>query len=217
VVPLIAGVVWAVATPAPDVLVTGDGRHVAVRTARGVALLRDRTGDYVRDTLAANAGFDGEPLLLAEQADASCSRDLCGVDVVVAGETRRILATRSAYLVPAGALIAACRSADIVVSERRLPMRCSPRWLRLDKPTLAKSGGVAVTLATGKIVTVLDPADRHPWRVPPHTAVPAFSRSGGGYRKAYPGSGPAPGRNAEDRRRGWRDRGEPSRPRDGSI
>lgn len=215
--PLVAGIGWALATPAPDVLVTGDGRHVAVRTARGVALLRDRAGDYVRDTLAANAGFDGEPLLLAEQSDAACSRDLCAADVAAGGRRWRVLATRSAYLVPAAELIAACRTADIVVSERMLPKRCAPRWLRLDRSTLPKSGGVAVTLATGKTVTVLDPADRHPWRVPPQTAAPAFNRSGGGYPRAYPGYGPGRGRSAEDRRRGWRDRGGPSRLRDGSI
>ncbi len=216
-VPLIAGIAWALTTPAPDVLVTGDGRHVAVRTARGVALLRDRAGDYVRDTLAANAGFDGEPLLLAEQSDASCSRDLCASDVMARGRRWRVLATRSAYLVPAAELIAACGSADIVVSERALPKRCTPRWLRLDRSTLSKSGGVAVTLATGKTVTVLDPADRHPWRVPPQTAVAPFNRSGAGSPRAYPGYGPARGRSAGDRRRGWRDRGGPSHLRDGNI
>ncbi|MCZ2909660.1 hypothetical protein NYY60_19340, partial [Acinetobacter baumannii] len=53
--PLAAGAVWALLTPAPDVLVTGDGRHVAIRTAHGdLALLRDRTGDYTADMLAEN-------------------------------------------------------------------------------------------------------------------------------------------------------------------
>ncbi len=32
--PLVIGAGWALATPAPDLLVTGDGRHVAIRTAR---------------------------------------------------------------------------------------------------------------------------------------------------------------------------------------
>jgi competence protein ComEC len=164
---LALGVVWAVATPAPDLLVTGDGRHVAVRTAGGIALLRDRAGDYVRDTLSANAGLDGEPMLLAEQRDATCSRDLCATEVVANGRRWRVLATRSAYLVPAAELIRACRTADIVVSERMLPRRCVPRWLRLDRSTLSKSGGVAIGFAGGRVTTVLDPADRHPWRVRP--------------------------------------------------
>ena len=232
-VPLVIGIGWALLTPAPDLLVTGDGRHVAIRTAGGVALLRDRAGDYVRDTLAANAGLDGEPMLLAEQQDARCSRDLCAADVNAGGRRWRVLATRSAYLVPAGELIAACKAADIVISERRLPRGCSPRWLRLDKAALSKSGGVAITLATGRIVTVLDPADRHPWRVPPLTEADSPSKShwkvtpyrgrrplmdsGGGYRTAYPGSAPAAAGSAADRRHGWRDRGEPSHPPDGNI
>jgi competence protein ComEC len=167
VVPLLFGAIWALATPAPDLLVTGDGRHVAVRTAAGLALLRDRAGDYVRDTLAENGGLDGEPLLLAEQPDARCSRDLCLTEIVAGGRRWRIVATRSAYLVPAAALVAACRAADIVVSERTLPRGCSPRWLRLDRAMLRRTGGVAVTLATGRVTTVLQVGDRHPWRVAP--------------------------------------------------
>ncbi len=165
IAPLLFGASWALATPAPDLLVTGDGRHVAVRTAAGLALLRDRAGDYVRSTLAENGGLDGEPLLLADQPDARCSRDLCVTDIVSAGRRWRILATRSAYLVPTADLVAACRAADIVVSERGLPRTCSPRWLRLDRQTLQRTGGVAVTLGTGRVTTVLVPGDRHPWRV----------------------------------------------------
>jgi competence protein ComEC len=164
IAPLFVGASCAVGTPAPDLLVTGDGRHVAVRTAAGLALLRDRAGDYVRSTLAENGGVDGEPLLLADQPDARCSRDLCMTDIVAGGRRWRILATRSAYLVPAAELVAACRAADIVVSERGLPQGCSPRWLRLDRRTLQRTGGVAVTLATGRVTTVLQAGDRHPWR-----------------------------------------------------
>ncbi|MEG3165623.1 ComEC/Rec2 family competence protein [Sphingomonas sp. PB2P19] len=176
VLPVLFGASWALATPAPDLLVTGDGRHVAVRTAAGLALLRDRAGDYVRDTLAENGGLDGEPLLLADQPDARCSRDLCMTDIPAGGRRWRILATRSVYLVPSAELIAACRGADIVVSERALPRRCSPRWLRLDRGMLRRTGGVAVTLGTGRVTTVLEAGDRHPWRdVSP--AVPSVLRT----------------------------------------
>lgn len=163
--PLMFGASWALAMPAPDLLVTGDGRHVAVRTAAGLALLRDRAGEYVRTTLAENGGLVGEPLLLADQPDARCSRDLCLTDIVARGRRWRILATRSGYPVPTAALLAACGLADIVVSERGLPRGCRPRWLRLDRWTLRRTGGVAITLGTGRIVTVMAPGDRHPWRV----------------------------------------------------
>ena len=212
--PLAIGAAWALATPAPDLLVTGDGRHVAVRTPAGLALLRDRAGDYTRSTLAENAGFDGEPLLLSDQPGARCSRDMCITDLVEGRRAWRVLATRSGYPVPIDQLAGACRTADIVVSERTLPRTCTPRWLKLDRATLARTGGVAATLSTGRVTTVLRAGDRHPWRDPPTTAP---SRSGAGYPKASPGRGHGRGDSAADHRRGWRDRAESSHLRDGNT
>ncbi len=181
---LAVGAAWALATPPPDLLVTGDGRHVALRVDGGrVALLRDRAGDYARDMLAENGGSDDEPVLLSAQREAQCSRDLCRADVIRGGRRWRILATRSAYLVPAGELIAACRSADIVISERRLLRGCTPRWLRLDRATLARTGGVALTLASGRVVTVRQAGDRHPWVTAAALALDAGPSRKGGYRE----------------------------------
>ncbi len=164
VLPLMVGAGWSVMTAPPDLLVTGDGRHVALRTAAGnVALLRDRAGDYTRSMLAEASGVDGEPLLLSEQPDARCSRDLCIADRIAGGRRWRIMATRSPYRLSVGELIAACRDADIVISDRRLPRRCTPRWLRLDRPVLYRTGGVSVTLGSATVRTVFQPGDRHPW------------------------------------------------------
>lgn len=162
--PFIIGAGWSVMTPPPDLLVTGDGRHVAIRTDAGnVALLRDRAGDYTRSMLAEASGIDDEPLLLSDQPGARCSRDLCIADRVAGGRRWRILATRSPYRVSINALIDACRDADIVISDRRLPRRCTPRWLRLDRPVLYRTGGVSVTLGSGTVRTVFQLGDRHPW------------------------------------------------------
>ncbi|MDB5677565.1 ComEC/Rec2 family competence protein [Sphingomonas bacterium] len=164
IVPFAAGAVWALATPAPDLLVSGDGQHLAVRTpGGGIAMLRDKAGDYARDTMAENAGVDGEALLLSEQPFAQCSRDACLAVINSGGRGFRVLATRSLYQLPIEQLSAACRSADIVVSDRRLPRTCTPRWLKLDAPTLRKTGGVAIALSSGRIVTVRAPGDQHPW------------------------------------------------------
>jgi competence protein ComEC len=58
--PIAIGAALALATPAPDLLVTGDGKHLAVRIADGrMAILRDRAGDYIRDTLGETAGEEG--------------------------------------------------------------------------------------------------------------------------------------------------------------
>ena len=200
-VPLVAGAAWALLTPAPDLLVTGDGRHLAVRTASGgVALLRDRTGDYTADLMAESTGLNGEPSLLSDAPDASCNQDTCLITRVVDGRRWRILATRSTIPLSADVLANACAAADIVVSDRRLPRRCHPRWLRLDAWTLARTGGVAISLGTGNVRTVRHPGDRHPWVV---------SRSAATARRAAPARGPARGRSAAGHRRGWRDRAAP--------
>nr|WP_295665662.1 ComEC/Rec2 family competence protein [Sphingomonas sp.] len=210
VAPLLIGMVWAMTTPAPDLLVTGDGRHLAVRTASGgLAMLRDRAGDYTSDTLAENGGVDGVPQLLSEQPDARCSRDLCLIERTIDGRNWRILATRSVYLVPIQELIMACETADIVVSERWLPKACHPRWLRLDKNVLAKTGGVAITLSQQNVVTVLRPGDRHPWRIPipQNPQVQSnFKGSGEANRRVSPAREPAEERNVVDRKRDSPDR-----------
>jgi len=164
--PFAAGAIWALAIPAPDLLVTGDGRHLAIRTPdRRAAVLRDRTGDYTRDTLMENVGATpGEDaLLLSDQPFATCTPDACRAVVERGGRRWTVLATRSSYRLPIDALAAACRTADIVVSDRRLPRTCTPRWLKLDAATLRRTGGVAIALPSGSITTVRTAGDRHPW------------------------------------------------------
>jgi competence protein ComEC len=179
IVPFVIGAAWAIATPAPDLLVTGDGRHVAIRTQAGdVALLRDRTGDYTADMLAQGGGVAGLPVLWSDQRDARCSRDLCMAARTVGTRRWTVLATRSAYAVPIEDLVRACAAADIVISDRWLPRRCRPRWLRLDRTLLARTGGVAITLPRPTIWSavpshrsptiriVRTPRDAHPWITP---------------------------------------------------
>lgn len=162
--PMAMGAAWALTIPSPDLLISGDGQHLAVRTPDGgVAILRDKAGDYTRDTMTQNAGVDGEALLLSDQPFAKCTPDACLALVQSGGRIFRVLATRSLYQLPSDQLIAACRAADIVVSDRRLPSACRPIWLKLDAPFLRRTGGMAISLASGRIVTVRQPGDRHPW------------------------------------------------------
>lgn len=169
------GLAWAVATPAPDLVVTRDGRHMAVRMPDGqVVLLRDRAGNYVRALLAENTGTRDALAPLSSRPEARCNSDACVVDVRVAGAgmdagTRvwRIAATRSSYYLPLDSLVALCRASDIMVSERRMPRDCVPRHLLFDAATLERTGGVAVSLRTGAVRATHPPGDRHPWlRVP---------------------------------------------------
>ena len=204
--PMALGAVWALTIPAPDLLISGDGQHLAVRTPDGgVAILRDKAGDYTRDTMTQNAGVDGEALLLSDQPFAKCTPDACLAFVQSGGRIFRVLATRSLYQLPSDQLIAACRAADIVVSDRRLPSACRPIWLKLDAPFLRRTGGMAISLASGRIVTVRQPGDRHPWVM----SGSRSNRNGATGRRGGPGSALAEGHNAADRRRDWPDRAAP--------
>ncbi|NIJ08663.1 competence protein ComEC [Sphingomonas vulcanisoli] len=156
--PLAVGTIWALATPAPDLLVTGDGKHVAVRDGGTLYLLRPRAGDYVRDFLGWGAGVQGTALDLDALPTARCSDDSC----VAALGDKHLLATRSSYRTDRDALLEACGWADVAVSDRRLPWSCKPRWLKLDTASLGQTGGMAIWLGRHRIETV-NGDDRHPW------------------------------------------------------
>ena len=159
-IPVAAGAVAAFLTPAPDLLITGDGRHLALRTPTGeLALLRGRAGDYVRDLFAQSAGMEGDAGELETLRTAECSADFCVAEL----RGWRLLASRSERLVPVEALRKACAEADIAVSERRLPAACRPRWLKADREMLGRTGGLALTLGASPAVSTVAGGDRHPW------------------------------------------------------
>lgn len=166
--PMAAGALWALLTPAPDLIVTGDGRHLALRAPSGeLAILRGRAGDYVRDMLSETAGSEADLLEIRDLGSAACSDDLCAVEVGKNGQSWRLLATRTRHLVEIEPFKRACAEADIVVSDRRLPRTCVPRWLKLDRPFLARSGGVAIVFGKEpRVATVAAQQGRHPWAVP---------------------------------------------------
>ncbi len=171
--PLAAGMAWALLTPAPDLIVTGDGRHLAIRMpGGGMALLRDRAGDYTRSMLGENGGVDDALVALADQPGARCSPDLCLIEHRAGARSWRVAATRSGYAVPWTEMIALCRAVDVMISDRRLPPGCGPRWLKLDRPVLARTGGVSIAFASGRVMTVRG-AGTHPWIDPP-TVQPPF-------------------------------------------
>ncbi|MDG2532491.1 ComEC/Rec2 family competence protein [Sphingomonas sp. HITSZ_GF] len=176
--PLALGLGWMLATPAPDLIVTGDGRHLAIRMADGsMALLRDRAGDYTRDMLAETGGSDMEPVLLSEQPGARCSPDACLIEHRAGDRIWRVAATRSGYTLPWAEFVALCRSVDVMISDRRLPAGCTPRWLKLDRPALARTGGVAIAFASGR-VTMVRGAGQHPWLHPDKVQPPYVPEPG---------------------------------------
>lgn len=176
--PFAIGAAIAVAAPAPELIVTGDGRHVAIRGRDGsMRVLRERAGDYVRGILGEAAGIDGELGAIDDASDARCSRDACTAALIAGGRQWRVAATRSFDLIPIAAMIRLCRTSDIVISDRRLPRGCDPRWLRLDRPMLAKTGGVSIDLDGPRVTKVSRPGDQ-PWLNPVRVAPPRLPRPG---------------------------------------
>ncbi len=163
--PVAAGALWAFVTPAPDLLVTDDGRHLVLRGEDGrLAILRPRAGSYVRDTLAEISGALPDFLDLDALPNAACSADLCAANIDRDGRRWHILATRSRHFVRWEEMVRACAAADIVVSDRRLPRACQPRWLRADRDFLRRTGGLSITFgAHPRIATTAAMSGERPW------------------------------------------------------
>lgn len=167
--PVAIGAAWSLATPAPDILVTGDGRHLVLRDEAGrLALLRPRAGDYVRDLLAELSGAEPDYYDLETWPRAACSADLCVAEIRRGNRRWRLLVTRSDRFVPWAGMVHACAEADIVIADRRLPRACAPRWLKADAAMLRRTGGLAITLGERpRVATVAALEGAHPWRATP--------------------------------------------------
>lgn len=166
-VPVLISGLWVATLPPPDLLVTQDGRHLAVRGTDGQwALLRPRARDFVRQALAERAGLAGELVDLDAAKGARCSDAACRTSLSRGGRVWRLLAIRSAHFLNWSHLTGACQRADIVVAARRLPQACRPRWLKLDPHLLSRSGGLAIRLKPLQIETARLAQDDHPWVSP---------------------------------------------------
>jgi competence protein ComEC len=175
-IPFAIGMVWALLTPPPDLLITGDGQHLAVRTPDGALhLLRSRAKDYVREQFAEGSGVQTTALDLDALPGAICSRDVCVASLRRGGRDWHLVATRTPYMLDIAQFKEVCAWADIAVSDRRLPRTCSPRWLKLDAPQLRQTGGIAIALARGAVRTV-HVNDHHPWIEAEGGARPARPR-----------------------------------------
>jgi len=167
-VPLAIGAATLLFQPRPDLLVTGDGRHIAAALPDGsYALLRDRAGDYIRDTMAEAAGTDMPLASLADLDHVECNRDFCRWSQGQGAARHVILASRGRDRIEGADMADACAAADIVISDRWLPRECAGRWMTIDRDSLATSGGLAIYL--GKVpeaVATLKAGDGHPWRLP---------------------------------------------------
>ena len=182
-VPIVAGLAMTLTTYPADIFITGDGRHLAVRAPDGqVALLRERTGDYMRATLSELSGREGDDAIaLDDLPGARCGPDACAATLVRGNRAWHLLATRSPYMIDRDAMERACVAADIVASDRRLPDWCRPRWLKADATLLRATGGLAIHLVQPSVTTVAELQGEHPWAI--HATAGISDRPA---RSAYP-------------------------------
>ena len=107
--------------------------------------------------------MDGEALALADWPGARCNRDYCAIELTRAGKAWHLLLARGMDPVPERALAAACERSDIVIAARWLPRPCRPRWIKADRNMLGRTGGLAIYLNEGRVVTVAEGQGRHGW------------------------------------------------------
>jgi competence protein ComEC len=163
--PALVGALFVAFVRPPDLLVSGDGRHVGVVSEDRVTLfvLRESRSDYARENLLEIAGMSGTPVSLTALPGSRCNADACVVVLPRAERTWRILLTRSRGALPERGLAAACERVDIVLSDRWLPRSCNPTWLKADRRLLNQTGGLAIDLDAPRITTVAEGQGQHGW------------------------------------------------------
>ncbi len=162
----IAGLLMA-GKPAPDLLISGDGRHVGIAgEGDQLLVLRDSRSSFASDNLLEMAGMSGVPAPLAEWPGAECSCEFCVVTMQRGGRAWHVLMARIRDLVDERALAAACDRSDIVIADRYLPSSCRPKWMKADRNLLGKTGGLTIFLEDERFDTVAKSQGDHGWWQP---------------------------------------------------
>jgi competence protein ComEC len=163
-VPIMLASTLLLLTSVPDVLISGDGRHVGITTDNGRLLsLRDSRSTYARDNMIELSGVQSEPIPIAEWPGAQCSTEFCVMTIERGGKQWTLLLARNREMIEERALAAACARTDIVVADRWLPDSCNPKWLKADRNLLEKTGGLALNLEAGTMQTVAERQGTHGW------------------------------------------------------
>ncbi|MEQ1497170.1 MAG: ComEC/Rec2 family competence protein [Novosphingobium sp.] len=153
----------------PDLLISGDGRHVGItgESRSELLVLRQTRSDYTRDNLLEQAGMDGETRLLDDWPGAQCTQGFCAIRLNRGGRNWQLLLARGTAFAEERALAAACERTDIVVAARYLPRSCKPRWFKADRRMLDQSGGLSIDLSRQSVDSVAQREGEHGWWSPP--------------------------------------------------
>ncbi len=188
--PVVLGTASLALLSPPDLLVSGDGRHVGVTgLAEGeLIVLRESRSEYVQDNLTELAGMGGAVRLIDDWPGARCSPEFCVLEIERGGRVWHLLLARGQELVAFRDLVAACELSDIVIADRRLPYACRPKLLKADRAMLDRSGGLAIDLDSRRIRTVAEGQGDHGWWHPivrkPYVPRPAKAAADAGTEAA---------------------------------
>ena len=164
-VPLcIMGMIAMVTAPRPDILVTGDGKHMALVSPDGeVALLRGKAGDFIRGMIFEKAGSNATAIAIEDWPGVKCTPDNCVIALKGRDRPWILLATRTFNPIPSMEMAAASKRVDIAVSDRWLPQSCRPKWIKADRRLLEQTGGLAFYLNGQHVVTANENSRHSPW------------------------------------------------------
>jgi len=163
-VPVTLAMLAWIATPTPDVLIAGDGRHVGITgLSPDLVVFSEGQGAYARDILLETAGMSGSTRALEDWPGALCTHDFCALALNRHGRRTILLIARSHRRVNEQGLAVACAQSDIVIADHPLPTICHPRQILADGTLLARTGGMTIDLASGAVRTVAETSGRHPW------------------------------------------------------
>ncbi|MCW1403331.1 ComEC family competence protein [Novosphingobium sp. MW5] len=171
-VPVAIGMVSVATLSPPDLLVSGDGRHVGITgLAEGeLVVLRESRSDYTKQNLNELAGMNGEVRTVESLPEARCTPEFCALPIERGGRTWQLLMARGTEWVEKGELAKACGESDIVIADRWLPRSCRPRYLKADRALLSRTGGLTIDLSGPAIRTVAEGQGQHGWWSKPDPA-----------------------------------------------
>ncbi|WP_088310839.1 ComEC/Rec2 family competence protein [Novosphingobium sp. B 225] len=162
--PALIGAASLASLRAPDLLISGDGRHVGIGgEGQELLVLRPARAGFALESLTELAGMSGGVRVLDEWPGAQCNHDFCAIRLRRGERDWQLLLSRGSDLIPERDLAAACERADLVISDRFLPRSCRPRWLKADRRYLERSGGLAIDLEHGKLTSVAQGQGEHGW------------------------------------------------------
>lgn len=160
---VIAALLWATIRP-PDILITGDGRHIGIAgLGPDLVVLSPGQGRQQRDALLAASGMAGTTRTIEQWPGARCDHDFCALALNRYGRRTVLLVARSHRRLNEDGLARACLQSDLVIADRVLPVSCHPRQLLADGALLARTGGLTIDLRSGTVHTVAGTSGRHPW------------------------------------------------------